>query len=215
MKKKTIRILLAISLCMVLIGSIVGGLIQTSFGTVDVQKVSWVTDDGATLSALLYIPKGASAEEPLPAVVSCHGWNNTAEVQGMNCIELSRRGYVVIAVDAYGHGDSTFPVGTMTDDDMADGVEDGTVATGADGSALVADMGVYSALQYLGTLPLLTRKTSAWWAIPWAAEPFSPQRFGPSNCTRRIRTLLFPKRFFPPPKASRLTVIKACWRTIR
>ena len=87
MKKKTIRILLAVSLCMVLIGSIVGGLIQTSFGTVDVQKVSWVTDDGATLSALLYIPKRASAEEPLPAVVSCHGWNNTAEVQGMNCIE--------------------------------------------------------------------------------------------------------------------------------
>lgn len=155
MKKKTIRILLAVSLCMVLIGSIVGGLIQTSFGTVDVQKVSWVTDDGATLSALLYIPKRASAEEPLPAVVSCHGWNNTAEVQGMNCIELSRRGYVVIAVDAYGHGDSTFPVGTMTDDDMADGVEDGTVATGADGSALVADMGVYSALQYLGTLPFV------------------------------------------------------------
>lgn len=155
MKKKTIRILLAVSLCMVLLGSIVGGLVNTSFGTVSVQKVSWVTDDGAKLSALLYIPKGASADNPLPAVVSCHGWNNTAEVQGMNCIELSRRGYVVIAVDAYGHGNSTFPVGTMTDDDLADGSADKKVAVGADGSALVPDMGVYSALQYLGTLPFV------------------------------------------------------------
>lgn len=49
-------------------------------------------------------------------------------------MELSKRGYVVMAIDAYGHGHSKFP------DTQING-------------GIVADMGTYAALQYLKTLP--------------------------------------------------------------
>lgn len=38
--------------------------------------------------------------------MTCHGWSDNSELQEINNIELSRRGYVVLSIDMYGHGDS-------------------------------------------------------------------------------------------------------------
>lgn len=66
-----------------------------------------VTSRQQQLHALAFIPRDASAENPLPCVVTGHGGFHSAEMQDAACIELSRRGFVVIAVDLYSHGMSS------------------------------------------------------------------------------------------------------------
>ena len=96
---------LAIALVIVLVGSYVAQMFHTSSGKVDVQRISFDTEKG-TLSGLLYLPDGVDKESPRPAVVVTHGYLNSAEMQDANAIELSRRGYVVLALDMYDHGHS-------------------------------------------------------------------------------------------------------------
>lgn len=138
MKKKYV-LLLCIAIALVLLGSLGAYFVHTSGGNVKITDMTYVTEDGARMSALLYVPDSVSVENPAPAIVSCHGYNNTREVQDINAVELSRRGYVVIAIDEYDHGGSSFP-----DPRINKGV--------------AIDMGAYSALQYLGTLPYVDAK---------------------------------------------------------
>jgi len=138
MKKKYV-LLLCIAIALVLLGSLGAYFVHTSGGNVKITDMTYVTEDGARMSALLYVPDSVSVENPAPAIVSCHGYNNTREVQDINAVELSRRGYVVIAIDEYDHGGSSFP-----DPRINKGV--------------AVDMGAYSALQYLGTLPYVDAK---------------------------------------------------------
>lgn len=104
-KKKLPQILIALSLVLILAGSILAQLFNTSFHRVSVDRISFETGSG-TLSGLLYLPKGASESDPRPTVVVTHGYLNSGEMQDANAIELSRRGYVVLALDMYDHGHS-------------------------------------------------------------------------------------------------------------
>ena len=60
--------------------------------------------EGLVVSGILFKPKDASADNPLPAVVLTHGYLNNREMQLQNAIELARRGFVVLTVDREGHG---------------------------------------------------------------------------------------------------------------
>lgn len=104
-KKKRPLILVAISLALILIGSIFAQMFNTSHYSVTVDRIRFETDKGV-LSGLLYLPKGASESDPRPTVVVTHGYLNSSEMQDANAIELSRRGYVVLALDMYDHGHS-------------------------------------------------------------------------------------------------------------
>jgi uncharacterized protein len=137
--KKKLVVFLCIAVALVLLGSLGAYLVHTSGGKVKITDITYVTEDGARLNAFLYVPDSVTVENPAPAIVSSHGYNNTKEVQDINAVELSRRGYVVIAIDAYDHGNSSFP-----DPRINKGV--------------AADMGTYPALQYLGTLPNVDAK---------------------------------------------------------
>lgn len=103
--KKSSLVVLIIALVLILLGSIVAGVFNTSMGSVKVTRISFDGGHG-TLSGLLYMPKDASAENPKPAVIVTHGYLNSAEMQDANAIELSRRGFVVLALDQYDHGHS-------------------------------------------------------------------------------------------------------------
>lgn len=137
--KNTYLKFLYLALVLVLAGSLLAGLVNTDFGKVKVTEVTYISEDGARFHSLLYVPESATVENPAPAVVAAHGYNNTAEVQTINAVELSRRGYVVMAVDHYSHGDSS-----ATDPRINKGI--------------TADMGTYSALQYLGRLPYVDKE---------------------------------------------------------
>ncbi len=80
-------------------------MFNTSFYSVDVKRINFETDTGI-LSGLLYMPKDASAADPRPTIITTHGYLNSAEMQDASAIEMSRRGYVVLALDMYDHGHS-------------------------------------------------------------------------------------------------------------
>lgn len=104
-KKSKLVIVLAVGLALMLLGSILAQAFNTSFYSVKVSRVYFDTERG-TLSGLLYMPKGASAADPRPTLVTTHGYLNSAEMQDAPAIELSRRGCVVLALDMYDHGHS-------------------------------------------------------------------------------------------------------------
>lgn len=133
-KKPVASIMLIIGIICMLVGSIMSHSAITGNGTVDVQSIEWVNENGASQHAVLYIPKNASAQNKVPGIVANHGFSANSEAMHLHAIEMSRRGYVVIAPDAYAHGKTSYP--------------DMTIEGG-----VVNDMGNYSALQFLGRLP--------------------------------------------------------------
>lgn len=97
---------ISLALFLMAIGTLGAWLFQTSFGTVSVKQISWETSTGYSLNGILLTPKDRQEGDKLPAVVTTHGWFNTKEMQDLNYVELSRRGFVVLALDMYGHGGS-------------------------------------------------------------------------------------------------------------
>ena len=103
-KSKTLAAL-AVGLALIVLGSVLAQAFHTSFYSVKVSRVYFDTESG-TLSGLLYMPKGVDASNPHPALVTTHGYLNSAEMQDAPAIEMSRRGMVVLALDMYDHGHS-------------------------------------------------------------------------------------------------------------
>jgi pimeloyl-ACP methyl ester carboxylesterase len=94
-------------LLVVLLASFAASLVQNSFFSVKVEKISFETERGE-LAGYLYTPRGVDEDNPVPAVILTHGYLNNSEMQEIGAIELSRRGYVVLAFDMYDHGDSVW-----------------------------------------------------------------------------------------------------------
>jgi len=80
--------------------------IRRDFGSVDVQYVKFHDPSGVTLAARVYRPVGATLGTKMPGVLNLHGYQNDKDVNDPFSIELSRRGFVVLALDMIGHGDS-------------------------------------------------------------------------------------------------------------
>lgn len=125
--KLNAKLLLVISLILCLISSLGACVFQTNFGQVEYHDMTFVTQSGHELDALLLVPKTATAQNKAPAIVVSHGWYNNREMQDLNYVEYARRGYVVLAISMYGHGDSeVIESGTWWDDENgANGLYDG------------------------------------------------------------------------------------------
>ena len=118
-------VVIALILC--LVSSVGASLFQTDFGKIDYHDMTFVTDSGHELDALLLVPENATAASPAPAIVVSHGWYNNREMQDLNYVEYARRGFVVLAISMYGHGDSeVIASNTWWDDENnANGLYDG------------------------------------------------------------------------------------------
>ena len=121
-RQKRIIITLAICIAAILFATIIGSCIQTAGWSYTVEDLRNVSNSGKITrlndagveekydvngnveSGLLFIPKKASAENKVPAIVFTHGLYNNREMQLQNVIEMVRRGYVVLALDYGGHG---------------------------------------------------------------------------------------------------------------
>lgn len=97
--------MLALALIVCIVGSMLAGLFHTSFNNVTVKEITFKGDHG-TLNGLLYMPKGAGENDPRPLIITTHGYLNSKEMQDAPAIEMSRRGYIVLALDMYDHGNS-------------------------------------------------------------------------------------------------------------
>jgi pimeloyl-ACP methyl ester carboxylesterase len=92
-----------IGLAIIVCGCLLGHYTQTA-GAIRVEDVRFTGSDGTPMSALLYIPKNATAKTPAPGILAVHGYINSRETQSAFAIEYARRGYVVLAIDQTGHG---------------------------------------------------------------------------------------------------------------
>ena len=100
--------LLLIGLVLVLAGALLAHFVQTA-GGIRIMDIRFAGSDGSPMSALLYVPPGATAKTPAPGILAVHGYINSRETQSGFAIEFARRGYVVLALDQTGHGYSAPP----------------------------------------------------------------------------------------------------------
>jgi pimeloyl-ACP methyl ester carboxylesterase len=96
--------ILVIALILMLGGSLLGSWINTGAGAATVTDVKIFAPNGYVISAYLYAPKSASAENPAPAILAVHGLNNQKNYMANTALEFVRRGYVVLSMDMTGHG---------------------------------------------------------------------------------------------------------------
>ncbi len=88
---------------------VLASLVQRDFGKVDVSNVTYPNANGITVRAKLFVPQGVSEANPAPGVVYIHGYQNNRETSDAYCIEMARRGFVVLEIDAIGRGNSGEP----------------------------------------------------------------------------------------------------------
>ncbi|MBX7501882.1 alpha/beta fold hydrolase [Qipengyuania sp. YG27] len=100
--------LLVAGLLLALAGGWLAQSVRTTGGTA-VTDVRFTGAGGQRMSALLYVPAGASPESKAPGILAVHGYINSRETQDGFAIEFARRGYVVLALDQTGHGYSDGP----------------------------------------------------------------------------------------------------------
>lgn len=104
--KKWVKIM-AIALIIIITSSFFASQIQTSFGDVQMIDLNIAITDGSYVSAYMLRPRDATSDHPLPLIMTTHGSFNNKEMQDQNWIELSRRGFVVVAIDVLRHGNSS------------------------------------------------------------------------------------------------------------
>jgi len=111
----------AFAACLVaLIASVlIASLTQRGFGRVEVTNVTYENYNGIRVRAKLLRPIEATADNPMPGTVYIHGYQNNRETNDAYCIELARRGIVVLNIDAIGRGNSGIP-GDLDDPDFDD-----------------------------------------------------------------------------------------------
>ena len=92
-----------VGLVLVLAGALLANMIRTSNGT-SVRDIRFTGTNGTVMSALLYVPRGASPSARVPGILAVHGYINSRETQDGFAIEFARRGYAVLSLDQTGHG---------------------------------------------------------------------------------------------------------------
>ena len=107
-------ILLILGLIMMTAGIGMAAYTQNGHGTVVVTEVDFQAVDESNIHATLQRPIYATNANPLPGVVVIHGVMQSKEWLMAFGIELARRGFVVLTIDANGHGNSDPGTGSGT-----------------------------------------------------------------------------------------------------
>ena len=104
-KKGALRFF-CLTLAVVLLSSFCIWGFQSNWGKVEIRRQTLTNADGTELSTLIYIPENATVETPAPCAIIYHGRSNQGHSNDTWCMELARRGYVVLSPDLSGGGES-------------------------------------------------------------------------------------------------------------
>ncbi|NLG84684.1 MAG: hypothetical protein GX493_08805 [Firmicutes bacterium] len=104
-KRKDVS-LLVLCVAIIAFAAIMSYAIERDFGKIVVEPVKLIDESGTSIAGSLYLPKAATPENKMPGVLNLHGLFNDKDAQDSFSIELARRGFVVLAIDSLGHGDS-------------------------------------------------------------------------------------------------------------
>ncbi|MFN2227545.1 MAG: hypothetical protein ACK2UY_14580 [Anaerolineae bacterium] len=96
--------LVALGGCLLLLlaAVVVAWLVQRAFGNVEVRNARFDNANGIPIRAKLQRPVAAVEDSPLPGAVYAHGYQNNRETNDPYCIEMARRGVVMLCIDAIG-----------------------------------------------------------------------------------------------------------------
>ena len=73
-----------------------GAMAVRTAGGVSVRDIHFAGTNGTRMSALLYVPKGASAATPAPGILAVHGYINSRETQDGFAIEFAKMAYSMV-----------------------------------------------------------------------------------------------------------------------
>lgn len=102
--KSLAAIIMAASLILSVLFSLLIVGVDTSWGAVDVKLGKLITENGTALNYKIYIPKTASVENPAPGLLYGVGGGDGLDAGRAFAIEASRRGMVVMSIDVPGNG---------------------------------------------------------------------------------------------------------------
>ena len=102
---KSLCVFFFLLLFVIIICGFVGYICQNGFGRVSIDKISYANYNGLMISAKLFKPESSSSFR-YPSVLYLHGYQSCSETNDPYCIELARRGIVVLSIDAIGRGNS-------------------------------------------------------------------------------------------------------------
>ena len=105
MKRGALRFFI-VTACILLISSVFIWGYQTSWGKISIERLTLMAKDGTKLSTLIYIPENATSETPAPGAIVYHGRSQQGHGNDTWCMELARRGMVVLSPDMSGGGES-------------------------------------------------------------------------------------------------------------
>ncbi len=106
-RKNKAAVVFSVLVVVILFSAIMSSAFQNNFGTIDVRIINISDKDGERIVGKLYRPIGATSDSPAPGILGLHGYNNDKDVQRPAAIELAKAGFVVLALDQLGHGDSS------------------------------------------------------------------------------------------------------------
>lgn len=106
MKKCTAKRILALGLILVFLGVCFAACNQTSGGEIKMKQLSFVSDEGNVIKAVMYLPENATKETPAPGLLAVHGGNSSRYAMANYAQEFARRGFVVISIDQSFNGQS-------------------------------------------------------------------------------------------------------------
>ncbi len=98
-------------LCLIILvgAAVLASSVQKDFGRVEVSNLDYRNFNGIALRGKLFRPGGVTPSNPAPGLVYIHGYQNNRETGDAYCLELARRGFVVLNIDAVGRGNSGEP----------------------------------------------------------------------------------------------------------
>ncbi|MHA1971862.1 MAG: alpha/beta hydrolase [Candidatus Hodarchaeales archaeon] len=102
-QSKGILVFLLVSF--IITGTVSTTIFNTSYGTLTVTNIT-IENNSIMLSGTLYRPIKASINNTMPAVICLHGFMNAKTTMSGISLELARRDFVTLALDAVGHGNS-------------------------------------------------------------------------------------------------------------
>lgn len=104
--RKAAIIGLIVTILITLGAQILAHAAMTDWFKVSVTNVAFENKNGLILRGKLFRPEDVETANPAPGVVYLHGYQNNRETMDPFGIELARRGFVVITLDALGRGNS-------------------------------------------------------------------------------------------------------------
>ena len=102
-------IFLIVLLLILFIATITASQVQQDFGRIKVSNLTYENYNGIPVRAKLFRHISLTESNPAPGVVYIHGYQNNRETSDAYAIEMARRGFVVLEIDAIGRGNSGIP----------------------------------------------------------------------------------------------------------